>query len=95
MPVSADTLLRLAGHTELAPAAIPKVLGVDDWAWKKGQTYGTILVDLEQRCVVDLLTDRSANTLAAWLQAHPGVEIISRIAVAATPKVHGVARRTP
>ncbi len=78
MPVSADTLLRLASHTELAPAAIPKVLGVDDWAWKKGQTYGTILVDLEQRCVVDLLADRTADTLATWLQAHPGVEIISR-----------------
>ncbi len=78
MPVSADTLLRLASYTELAPAAIPKVLGVDDWAWKKGQTYGTILVDLEQRCVVDLLADRTADTLATWLQAHPGVEIISR-----------------
>ena len=78
MPVSADTLLRLASHSVLAPAATPKVLGVDDWAWKKGQTYGTILVDLEQRCVVDLLTDRSADTLVTWLQAHPGVEIISR-----------------
>lgn len=78
MPVSADTLLRLASHSELASAATPKVLGIDDWAWKKGQTYGTILVDLEQRCVVDLLADRSADTLATWLQAHPGVEIISR-----------------
>ena len=78
MPVSADTLLRLASHSALAPAATPKVLGVDDWAWKKGQTYGTILVDLEQRCVVDLLTDRTADTLATWLRAHPGVEIISR-----------------
>jgi hypothetical protein len=53
-------------------------LGVDDWAWKKGQTYGTILVDLEQHRIVDLLADRSADTLATWLQAHPGVEIISR-----------------
>jgi len=78
MPVSADTLLRLVNHSKLSTPATPKVLGVDDWAWKKGQTYGTILVDLEQRCVVDPLADRSADTLAAWLQAHPGVEIISR-----------------
>jgi transposase len=78
MPVSADTLLRLADHTELREVTTPRVLGVDDWAWKKGQTYGTILVDLEARCVIDLLPDRSADTLANWLQAHPGVEIISR-----------------
>jgi transposase len=51
---------------------------VDDWAWKKGRTPGTILVDLERRCVVDLLADRSADTLAAWLEAHRGVKIISR-----------------
>lgn len=78
MPTSPDTLLRLANHSEFNPTATPKVLGVDDWAWKKGQTYGTILVDLEQRCVVDLLADRTADTLANWLQAHPGVEIVSR-----------------
>jgi len=56
----------------------PRVLGVDDWAWCKGQKYGTILVDLEQRRVVDLLSDRSADSLTHWLQTHPGVEIISR-----------------
>jgi len=67
MPVSADTLLRLANHSELAPAATPKVLGVDDWAWKKRQTCGTILIDLEQHCVVDLLADRTADTLAGRL----------------------------
>ena len=78
MPISADTLLRMTGDTALVPVATPKVLGVDDWAWKKGRTYGTILVDLEQHCVVDLLTDRSAETLSKWLEAHPGVEIISR-----------------
>jgi transposase len=54
------------------------VLGVDDWAKHKGQTYGTILVDLEQHHLVDLLSERSAAALATWLQAHPGVEIISR-----------------
>jgi transposase len=53
-------------------------LGVDDWALRKGQTYGTILVDLEQGCVLDLLPDRTAAGLAQWLKSHPGVEIVSR-----------------
>jgi transposase len=51
---------------------------VDDWAFRKGHTYGTILVDLEGGCPVDLLPDRLAQTLAHWLTEHPGVEIISR-----------------
>lgn len=56
----------------------PRVLGINDWAWRKRHAYGTILVDLENRCVVDLLPDRQPNTLAQWLLAHPGIEIISR-----------------
>jgi transposase len=54
------------------------VLGIDDGAFKKGHTYGTILVDLEARCPVDLLPDRSADSVATWLQAHPGAEIVCR-----------------
>lgn len=78
LPVSADTLLRIIRHTVMEPAPTPRVLGVDDWAFKKGNRYGTLLVDLEHRYPVELLPDRTAETLAAWLEAHPGIEIVSR-----------------
>jgi transposase len=55
MTVSGDTLLRILRRTTLGPFPTPRVLGVDDWAMKKGHRYGTILVDLEEHQVVDLL----------------------------------------
>jgi transposase len=79
MPVSDDTILRAVKRVHLAPGAVPlRVIGVDDWAWKKGQTYGTILVDLERRRVVDLLPIRSAESVAEWFAQHPEIEFISR-----------------
>lgn len=78
MSVSADTLLRIIRQSRLEPAPTPRILGVDDFAFKKGNRYGTILVDLENRCPVDLLPDRTAETLVAWLTTHPGIEVVSR-----------------
>jgi len=56
----------------------PRVLGIDDWAWKKRHRYGTILCDLEAGKVIDLLPDRESETVATWLREHPGAQIISR-----------------
>jgi transposase len=83
MTTSPATLLRLIRRTAVSAAPTPRVLGVDDWAFRKGHRYGTILVDLEQHQIVEVLSARSAEPLVAWLQAHPGVEVVSRDRAAA------------
>ena len=79
LKASSSTMLRRARHAA-APNTMGtlKVIGIDDFAFQKGHTYGTIIVDHEQGSVVDLLPDRSAKTLVTWLKAHPEIEIITR-----------------
>ena len=80
MPTSDDTILRHLKRQAKTNATVTsvRVAGIDDWAWRKGSTYGTIIVDLERREVIDLLPDRSAAATADWLKRHPEIEIISR-----------------
>jgi len=78
LPVSKDTLLRAVRRHAAADSSPLHVIGIDDWAWKRGQRYGSIICDLERRCVVDLLPDREPATVEAWLSRHPEITVISR-----------------
>jgi transposase len=76
--VGKDVVLRrikaLCPHSE----GDMEVIGIDDWAYRRGQRYGTIICDLKRHRVVDLLPDRSVSTVADWLRAHPGIRVVSR-----------------
>ncbi|MEQ9124138.1 MAG: ISL3 family transposase, partial [Alphaproteobacteria bacterium] len=78
VPACNDTLLRVVRRRAAPAHGLPRVIGIDDWAWRKGHRYGTLVCDLERRKVVDLLPDREAATAAAWLAARPSIEIIAR-----------------
>jgi transposase len=78
VPVSRSTVLRRVRRLAVAEGPPPHVVGIDEWAWRTGHRYGTIIVDLERGCPIDVLEDRLAETVAAWLQAHPEVEAVAR-----------------
>jgi transposase len=80
MPTSDDTILRHLKRQAASSTTRPplRVAGIDDWGWIKGCRYGTLIVDLERREVVDVLPDRSAGSTAQWLRQYPEIEIISR-----------------
>jgi len=101
IPTSGDTLTRRVLAAVKEPEPRYRYVGVDDFAIRKGHTYGTILIDLERGRVIDLFEGRDGSALEAWLKAHPGVEIITRdrwsnyaeAATAGTPSATQVADR--
>src|SRR5216683_5456646 len=78
MPGSRNTVLRRVRGLPPPAYPPPEVVGIDDWAWRKGHRYGTIVVDLERGCPIDVLEDRLADTVADWLKAHPEVQVVAR-----------------
>jgi len=78
MPTSRATVLRLVRAMPMPEASSPVHVGVDDWAMRKGCSYGTIVVDLDRRRVIDLLPDRTASTLAGWLERRSSIAVVAR-----------------
>lgn len=78
VPVSNETILRQLKHDVAIPSAPPRIIGIDDWSGQQSSRYGTIIVDLERRSVVDVLEDRSVASAAKWLDEHPSVDVVSR-----------------
>ncbi|SDR63580.1 Transposase [Rhizobiales bacterium GAS113] len=80
MPVSDNAILRqLKSHVRKQRKTEPlRAIAIDDWSWRKGFRYGTIVVDLERRTVADVLKTRSAHGTAEWLKEHPEIEFVSR-----------------
>ena len=79
IPVSPSTMLRIIRKIEVnPPLSTSGIIGIDDWAFKKGRNYGTVIVDLDQQKIIDLLPNRESTTLAEWLKKYPEITIVSR-----------------
>lgn len=78
MSGSRDTILRLVRRSQQQATSEPRIIGLDDWAYKRRLRYGTLICDLERSQPIDLLPDRSVETVSAWLKKHPSIDIVSR-----------------
>jgi transposase len=75
---SRDTILRLVRRWKRPAKSEPRIIGLDDWALKRRLRYGTLICDLERSQPIDLLPDRSVETVSAWLKKHPSIDVVSR-----------------
>ena len=78
LPASPSTFLRMVRAGPAPVPWLPRVIAIDEWAWRRGRRYGKIIVDLERNTIAELLSDRDAATVADWLRRHPSVEIVAR-----------------
>jgi hypothetical protein len=78
MQVTARAILRFMHILPLPPIAPPRIIGLDDWAWKRGQRYGAVVVDLERKKPIALLAGRSQEAVAGWLKHSPTIQIVAR-----------------
>ena len=78
MPVSEVTVLSSLFLVPPPEVGHVRVVGVDDWSWRRGRRFGSILVNLETHKIVDLLADREAESVRQWLAAHPEIDVVSR-----------------
>ena len=78
VPASRDTMLRTVHRRAAQPTERPRVIGIDDWAFRRRQRYGTLVCDLERRRVIALLPDRESGSVEAWLSTHPEITLVAR-----------------
>jgi transposase len=77
-PGSPDTILRLVKQAKPPTTSSPRIVGIDDWSWKRGLLYATLICNLENHRPIDVLPDRSVETVSRWFEQRPSVEIVSR-----------------